>query len=72
MPAEAVRAVRRAWQPVLTGPQCAIHGDMGAGNVADAQVTLMDWDEARVDVPWFDFAFPPAVHTATVPARWML
>ena len=27
-------------------------------------MTLLDWDEARVDVPWFDFAFLPA---ATVP-----
>jgi Ser/Thr protein kinase RdoA (MazF antagonist) len=61
MPPDAVRTIRRAWQRVLTGPECAVHGDMGAGNVlvADAQVTLLDWDEARVDVPWFDFAFLP-------------
>lgn len=69
MPPEAVRAVRRAWQPALTGPECAIHGDMGAGNilVADARVTLLDWDEARVDVPWFDFAFLPATTATVVP-----
>jgi Ser/Thr protein kinase RdoA (MazF antagonist) len=69
MPPEAVRAVRRAWQPILTGPECAIHGDIGAGNVlvADAQVTLLDWDEARVDVPWFDFAFLPTAATTRVP-----
>lgn len=31
MPAEAVRAVREAWRPVLGAPQCAIHGDQRAG-----------------------------------------
>jgi Ser/Thr protein kinase RdoA (MazF antagonist) len=59
MPGEAVRAVRAAWQPILDGPECAIHADVGAGNIlveGDA-VALLDWDEARVDVPWFDFAF---------------
>jgi len=37
---------------------------VGAGNVlvdGDA-VALLDWDEAHVDVPWFDFAsLPPEV-----------
>jgi Ser/Thr protein kinase RdoA (MazF antagonist) len=71
MPAEAVRAVRQAWQPVLGAPECAIHGDVGAGNilVTDARVTLLDWDEARVDTPWFDFAFLPATFTPTVPVE---
>ncbi len=61
MPADAVRAVRRAWLPVLSGAECAIHGDLGAGNilVSGDRVALVDWDEARVDVPWFDFAFVP-------------
>jgi aminoglycoside phosphotransferase (APT) family kinase protein len=61
MPGEAVHAVRAAWQPILDGPECAIHADVGAGNIlveGDA-VALLDWDEARVDVPWFDFAFMP-------------
>ncbi len=68
MPAEAVQAVRAAWIPVLTGPDCVNHGDVGAGNVLvdGARVTLLDWDEARVDVPWFDFAFLP--ETVEVPA----
>jgi Ser/Thr protein kinase RdoA (MazF antagonist) len=58
MPPEAVEAIRGAWQPILQGPECAIHADVGAGNIlvdGDA-VTLLDWDEARVDVPWFDWA----------------
>jgi Ser/Thr protein kinase RdoA (MazF antagonist) len=61
MPADGVRAVRAAWRPVLTGPRCAIHADLGASNVliSGERVTLLDWDESRVDVPWFDFAFLP-------------
>ncbi|WP_170047650.1 phosphotransferase enzyme family protein [Couchioplanes caeruleus] len=61
MPPEAVRAVRTAWQPVLTGPECVVHGDVNAGNVLvdGAHVSLLDWDEARTDVPWFDFASIP-------------
>jgi aminoglycoside phosphotransferase (APT) family kinase protein len=32
---------------------------VGAGNILvdGERVTLLDWDESRVDVPWFDFAF---------------
>lgn len=69
MPRDAVAAVRRAWQPVLTGPECAVHGDLGGGNVlvSDVRVTLLDWDEARVDVPWFDFAYLPEELIPAVP-----
>jgi aminoglycoside phosphotransferase (APT) family kinase protein len=61
MPPEAVHAVRGAWRPALTGLECVNHGDVGAGNVLvdGVQVFLLDWDEARTDVPWFDFAFMP-------------
>jgi aminoglycoside phosphotransferase (APT) family kinase protein len=61
MPPDVVQAVRAAWRPALTGPECVNHGDVGAGNVLidGAQVSLLDWDEARTDVPWFDFAFMP-------------
>ncbi|GIH16488.1 hypothetical protein Raf01_46600 [Rugosimonospora africana] len=61
MPPEAVRAVRAAWQPILTGTECVNHGDVGAGNalINDGGAVLLDWDEARVDVPWFDFALLP-------------
>jgi Ser/Thr protein kinase RdoA (MazF antagonist) len=61
MPPAAVHAVRRAWQPILQGSECAIHADVGAGNILidGDRVALLDWDEARVDVPWFDFAFVP-------------
>jgi Ser/Thr protein kinase RdoA (MazF antagonist) len=61
MPVDAVDAVRAAWRPVLQGPECAIHADVGAGNILvdGAAVALLDWDEARVDVPWFDYASLP-------------
>jgi Ser/Thr protein kinase RdoA (MazF antagonist) len=69
MPPEAVEAVRTAWQPVATGVECVSHGDVGSGNVLvdGDRVTLLDWDEARVDVPWLDFAFLPESVTVAVP-----
>jgi len=62
MAAPAVAAVRRAWLPVLGGPTCAIHADLGEANVlitGERRAILLDWDESRVDVPWFDYAFVP-------------
>lgn len=48
---------------------CVNHGDVGAGNIRldGAKVTLLDWDESRVDVPWFDFAFLPDAVPAPAP-----
>lgn len=61
MPPDTVQAVRAAWRPVMTGPECVNHGDVGAGNILidGTRVALLDWDEARTDVPWFDFASLP-------------
>jgi Ser/Thr protein kinase RdoA (MazF antagonist) len=69
MPVEAVEAVRAAWRPVITGAECVNHGDVGGGNilVTEAGIALLDWDESRVDVPWFDFASLPADVEADVP-----
>jgi aminoglycoside phosphotransferase (APT) family kinase protein len=69
MPIEAVDAVRDAWRPVVTGTECVNHGDVGGGNilVTEAGIALLDWDESRVDVPWFDFAFLPPDVEADVP-----
>lgn len=64
MPADAAALVRESWLPVLGGPECVVHGDLGAGNVlvTDDHVALIDWDEARVDVAAFDFSeVPPDV-----------
>lgn len=61
MPASVVTTVRSAWLGVQRGSRCVVHGDIGPSNVLvdGARVTLLDWDEARVDVPWFDYAFLP-------------
>lgn len=62
MPAEAVEQLRAAWRSVQVGSPCVVHGDPGAGNVMisdDGVVGLLDWDEARVDLPWFDLAAIP-------------
>jgi Ser/Thr protein kinase RdoA (MazF antagonist) len=62
MPAAVRETVRAAWSAVQIGPSSVVHGDVGAGNVLvdGDRVALLDWDEARVDVAWFDLAFVPA------------
>lgn len=62
MPTSAANLVREAWRPVLGSAECVVHGDLGPGNVlvTDDHVGLIDWDEARVDVPAFDFTSFPA------------
>lgn len=69
MPKAAVQLVRASWRPVLVERECAIHGDLGAGNIlmTDRYAALIDWDEARVDVPAFDFAHVPS--EVSVPTR---
>jgi aminoglycoside phosphotransferase (APT) family kinase protein len=71
MPPEAVRAVRAAWRPVLTGPECVNHGDVGPGTILidGTHVSLLDWDEARTDVRWLDFAFMPEDVDVPVPVE---
>jgi Ser/Thr protein kinase RdoA (MazF antagonist) len=60
MPAEAVVRCRAAWARLAGRPTCVVHGDPNPGNIrmtAD-RVALIDWDEARVDVPELDLALP--------------
>ncbi len=60
MPPEGVARCRAAWARLVGRRSCVIHGDPTAGNVrmtAD-RVALIDWDEARVDVPDLDLALP--------------
>ncbi len=62
MPPAAVAAVRCAWAAVQTGPLSVVHGDPGPSNILvgeDGSVALIDWDESRVDVGWFDLAAVP-------------
>jgi Ser/Thr protein kinase RdoA (MazF antagonist) len=72
MPADGVAAVRAAWRPLTaSGTECVNHGDVGAGNILvdGTRVTLLDWDESRVDVPWFDYAFFPLPVEVPVPVE---
>lgn len=61
MPAEAVARCRAAWARFAGHRTCVVHGNpTNPGNVrvtAD-RVALIDWDEARVDVPALDLALP--------------
>src|SRR4051812_30782500 len=60
MPTEAVDRCRAAWARPTGRQTCVVHGDPNPGNIrmtAD-RVSLIDWDEARVDVPDLDLALP--------------
>lgn len=61
MPTDVVEQVRRAWAAVQHGEATVVHGDPGRANarMRGGRVVLLDWDEARVDVPWFDLAHLP-------------
>lgn len=57
MPPALVAACRKAWQRIAATPRSAVHGDVGAQNLlwaADGRPVLLDWDEARRDVPILD------------------
>lgn len=73
MPAHAAVLVRSCWRALLAqldasavtrSPRdgsCVVHGDLGAGAVLvhHGEVGVIDWDEARVDVPVLDLAGIP-------------
>jgi len=61
MPPEAVVRCRAAWARLVGRPTCVVHGNPdNPGNVlvTPDRVTLIDWDEARVDVPELDLVLP--------------
>lgn len=61
MPDDVVAQIREAWAHVQHGEPSVVHGDPGTANIrmAGGNAVLLDWDEARVDVAWFDLAFLP-------------
>ncbi|WNV77823.1 phosphotransferase [Geodermatophilus sp. DSM 44513] len=73
MPPDVAALVRRTWRLALTDGaagaegRCVVHGDLHAGNLLiddEGEVAVLDWDEARVDVPALDLAaLPPAAGT---------
>jgi aminoglycoside phosphotransferase (APT) family kinase protein len=64
----AAELVRTSWVALQGAEESVVHGDVGAGNVliGPETVALLDWDESRVDSPWFD----PAPLPADVPVPW--
>ncbi len=61
LPPESVARCRAAWARLAGRPTCVVHGNpTNPGNVRVTrnQVTLIDWDEAHVDVPDLDLALP--------------
>jgi aminoglycoside phosphotransferase (APT) family kinase protein len=52
---------RGAWRAALVPARdvAVVHGDVGPHNAlidGQGQCVVLDWDEARVDAPWFDRA----------------
>ncbi len=78
MPPPAAALVRECWRALLDqvdaasaaglvrDDDCVVHGDLGPGAVLvdRGQVGIIDWDEARVDVPVLDLIGIPG-HEAT-------
>ncbi|GLW27754.1 phosphotransferase enzyme family protein [Actinoplanes regularis] len=60
MPQEGVARCRAAWARLAGRQACVVHGDPNPRNVRMTanRVALIDWDEARVDVPDLDLVLP--------------
>jgi Ser/Thr protein kinase RdoA (MazF antagonist) len=74
VPDDVVHQCRAAWQRLVDRPQTVIHGDPGVENifVNAGGVVLIDWDEARVDTPLFDYAaLPEDVSPLDDEERWI-
>ncbi|MEJ7763171.1 MAG: phosphotransferase [Thermomicrobiales bacterium] len=61
MPPDVVATCRLAWAALPAGLASVVHGDPGATNVRlwRGEAGLMDWDEARVDLPLLDLIALP-------------
>lgn len=72
MPPDAVARCRSAWARINELPHSVVHGDPGKDNVllTDRGVVLIDWDESRLDVPWFDLAALPAGLAPLTEEQW--
>lgn len=66
LPDDVRSRCRRAWARLADRERSVIHGDPNATNIRifGPEVVMMDWDEARVDVPLLDLADLPAGVTA--------
>lgn len=70
LPPQVLAHLRSAWAVVAHMPAQTIHGDLGPGNLilTASGPCLIDWDEARVDLPFLDLIhaadLPPAAQAA--------
>lgn len=75
LPSEAVAPCRAAWARLAGRQMTVVHGDPNDRNIRildDGRVAMLDWDEARVDVPDLDLAaLPTDVNPLTGEARWV-
>jgi Ser/Thr protein kinase RdoA (MazF antagonist) len=74
IPPALVQGCRAAWS-ALAGEETVIHADLSPGNILhgiDGQPILLDWDEARRDLPAFDLAqlAPPDAATRRATLAW--
>ncbi len=60
MPPDGVLRCRAAWARLAGRETCVVHGDPNPRNVRIAAdgLALIDWDEARIDVPDLDLVLP--------------
>jgi len=60
MPVKGVARCRAAWAKMVGKETCVVHGDPNPRNLrlTAERVGLIDWDEARVDVPDLDLVLP--------------
>ena len=58
LPPPLTRALRAAWRALPPERPCVVHGDLNATNLIQNgdTITLVDWDEARMDHPGLDRA----------------
>lgn len=56
LPLPLADACRAAWSPFCGQAETCVHGDLGPGNVllGPGGPALIDWDEARLDLPFHD------------------
>lgn len=66
LPKHVADRCRTAWAKLSDQPTSVVHRDPHAGNVRISRdgVSLLDWDEARVDVSLLDFSDLPVGHAA--------
>ncbi|MEL6887926.1 MAG: phosphotransferase [Pseudomonadota bacterium] len=69
MPPPLVRALRKAWGALTEQGTCVVHGDLNHSNLIRTAyaITVIDWDEARMDHPGFDRA--ALAHASHIEAR---